>query len=194
MSLVLRPLPITRAVAFVREVHRRLPKLLGGMWAVGVERDAVLVGVAVVGRPVARMLDDGLRLQVLRVACVEGDASASGHRGANSMLYGACSRAARALGASDLFTYLHHDEDAVTMRAAGWVEFTPTPHGSRQEWSRDGRQRKLAVDPVHKRRFFAPWSAMVKEREAKLEMVLANMPSDLASLAAATRPDRGEAT
>lgn len=110
----------------------------------------------------ARLLDNGRRLQVLRVAVIEGDASASGHKGANTMLYGACARAARAFGATDCFTYIHSDEEGTTMRAAGWVELTPSPHGIEQQWGRDGRQRELAIDPVQKRRFFAPWSEMLK--------------------------------
>ena len=136
MNLYVRPIPVKRALRFCAETHRRLPSLQGGMWAVASLRDGTTVGVAIVGRPTARHLDSDAppldALQVLRVACVEGDASARGHKGACSMLYGACARAARSMGAQDLFTYIHDDEGGVSLRAAGWLEdiaFTPGANG-----------------------------------------------------------------
>ncbi|GLI00644.1 XF1762 family protein [Phytohabitans aurantiacus] len=58
----------------------------------------MLVGVAIVGRPVARHLDDGLTLEVTRVAT-------DGHRNACSLLYAAAWHAAKALGYRRLITY-----------------------------------------------------------------------------------------
>jgi hypothetical protein len=59
----LRTVPVTFAQAcqFVADWHRHHRPPVGHKYSVGVadERD-VLVGVAVVGRPVARHLDDGL--------------------------------------------------------------------------------------------------------------------------------------
>ncbi len=161
MSLALRPITIAAALKWCRATHRRLPKLQGGMWAVGVERDAALVGVAIVGRPTARLLDDGRRLQVLRVAVLAGDVSdGGGHKGANSMLYGGVARAARAIGCRDLFTYIHDDEPGTSLRAAGWIldEAFESDGG---EWSRPSRPRAATVEAGDKRRWFAPWSAML---------------------------------
>ena len=62
--------------AFVRH---NLPTV-GGKFAVGAAVDGKLVGVAIAGRPVARRLDDGKTLEVLRV-CTDGTPSA------NSFLY-----------------------------------------------------------------------------------------------------------
>jgi hypothetical protein len=42
-----------------------------GKFAVGASVDGKLVGVAIAGRPVARRLDDGKTLEVLRV-CTDG--------------------------------------------------------------------------------------------------------------------------
>ncbi len=106
------------------------------------------------------MWDNGLRLQVLRVAVVEGDASASGNKGACSILYGACARAARAMGASDLVTYTHLDEPGVSLRAAGWIEHGLTDDEA--EWSRASRPRARALFPEQKRRWLAPWSEMLR--------------------------------
>lgn len=75
--------------------------------------DSQLVGVATVGRPVARAYDDGLTLEVNRT-CTTGEPNV------NSMLYGAAWRAAKALGYRRLITYTQAGESGVSLRAAGW--------------------------------------------------------------------------
>lgn len=148
------------ALKWCREVHRRLPGLQGGMWCIQGKRDGARVGVAIVGRPTARMLDNGERLQVLRVASTEGDVSVSGHKGLNSMLYAACARAAFAMGATDLWTYIHDDEPGTSLKGAGWIE-DPTP-AKGGEWSRPSRLRGKTVESGKKIRWFAPWSQMAQ--------------------------------
>lgn len=148
--LKLRPCTVRRALPFVRVVHRRLPKVQGAMWAVSVWTAGEMVGVALVGNPAREWQDEALA--VLRVAVIEG------HRNACSMLYGACSRAAKAMGAANLVTYTHGDEDGTSLKAAGWVDGGLTDGG---EWNRDGRPRQLALDPEPKRRWWAPWSERV---------------------------------
>jgi hypothetical protein len=73
----------------------------------------VLHGVAIVGRPVARHLDNGWTVEVNRT-CTDGTANA------NSMLYGAAARAARALGYRRLITYTLKSESGASLRGAGW--------------------------------------------------------------------------
>lgn len=152
MSLVLRPWTVKSAVPFVANVHRRLPEVQGGLWAVRVLRDTETVGCAIVGHPARVWMDDGI-LAVLRVAVVEGT-----HNGC-SMLYGACSRAARGMGATGLVTYTHADEHGVSLRAAGWVHGGMTTGG---EHDRKGRQRRPAIDPLPKNRWWTPWSQAVQ--------------------------------
>lgn len=75
------------------------------------------------------------------------------------MLYAACARIAKIMGAVDCFTYIHDDESGVSLRAAGWVE----DHSFRSEggeWSRPSRPRAPTKEPGGKRRFLAPWSLM----------------------------------
>lgn len=100
-----------------------------------------VVGVAIVGRPVARGLDDGWCLEVLRV-CTLGD------RNACSMLYATCWRAARAMGYRKLVTYTLKTEPGSSLKAAGWKivgEVTKrswdTP--SRPRVDRDERQERF---------------------------------------------------
>jgi hypothetical protein len=156
VTLRLAPITVKQARPFIHSVHRRLPRVQGGMWAVSVRRDDDVVGVALVGSP-ARVWN-GEVLQVLRVAVVEGN------RCGCSMLYGACSRAARAMGARNLVTYTHLDEPGTSLRASGWIEDGVTDDDA--EWSRDGRPRQAALDPESKRRWWAAWSEKAPKRAA----------------------------
>jgi hypothetical protein len=152
MGLRVRPYTVKAALPFVRLVHRRLPKIQGAMWAVSLVDGPEVVGVALVGWP-ARMLN-GDTLSVLRVAVMEG------HKNGCSMLYGACSRAGNAMGAENMVTYTHGDESGVSLKAAGWIDGGLTDGG---EWDCPSRPRLPGVDVEPKRRWWAPWSARVRE-------------------------------
>lgn len=84
-------------------------------------------GVAIVGRPVARGLDDGWTLEVTRT-CTDGT------KNANSMLYGAAWRAARALGYRRLVTYTLVEESGTSLRAAGWKTVHETRGRPWDDW------------------------------------------------------------
>lgn len=106
---------ITRARAFVAAHHRHLGPPVSGLFAVGVAQGAELVGVAIVGRPVARGLQDGATAEVTRVCTL-------GTRNACSMLLGACRRGCIALGYHRLVTYTLAAEPGTSLRATGWRE------------------------------------------------------------------------
>lgn len=151
--LRLRPWTVTKAKPFVAEVHRRLPKIQGAMWALAVWAGDRVVGAALVGHPARALMED--TLCVLRVAVMEG------HPNACSMLYGACSRMARASGIENLVTYTHLDEHGTSLKASGWVSDGVTDGG---EHSRRTRPRARAVDPKPKRRWWAPWSKRLHKK------------------------------
>ena len=88
-------------------------------------------GVAIVGRPVARMSDNGWTLEVNR-CCTDGSKNAC------SMLYGAAWRAAKALGYKRLVTYTLPEEGGTSLRAAGWKLLGEAGGGS---WNRSSRPR-----------------------------------------------------
>lgn len=126
------PCTIKAAAAFIRAHHRHHRPPTGGLFAVAVERaPGDVVGVAVVARPVARLADDGYTAEVARVAT-------DGTKNACSMLYGACWRAARALGYRRLITYTLATEPGTSLRAAGWALIGEAGGGS---WSRPSRPR-----------------------------------------------------
>lgn len=145
--LRLRPWTVKAAKPWVAAVHRRLPRVQGALWAVSVRRGVEVVGCALVGNAARVWMEDGV-LAVLRVAVLEGNPNAC------SMLYGSCSRAARAMGADDLVTYTELDEPGTTLRASGWIDGGLTSGG---EWGRPSRARATAVSAARKRRWFAPW-------------------------------------
>jgi hypothetical protein len=153
--------PVKYARGWVESVHRRIPALTGAMWCLGLWDGDTMRGLAVVGRPGARMLDVAARervgvVEVIRVAVIEGTPNGS------SMLYGACARAGRAMGLDGMLTYIHNDETGVSLRAAGWLADKMTDGG---EWSRPSRQRRLALDSKPKVRWWAAWSEAVRNVE-----------------------------
>lgn len=113
MSLVVTPINLDEANAFVSKHHRHHRPVPGAKFSVAVSDGAEVRGVAIVGRPVARMSDDGWTLEVNR-CCTDGT------RNACSMLYGAAWRAAKALGYRKLVTYTLPEEGGASLRAAGW--------------------------------------------------------------------------
>ncbi|MEU7320937.1 XF1762 family protein [Streptomyces griseoviridis] len=99
MTLHLVPVRFREAAAFVQDWHRHHAPPPGQIFAIGAaDEDGVLRAIAIVGRPVARHLDDGATLTVTRT-CSDGALNA------NSLLYGAAWRAAKALGCTRLITY-----------------------------------------------------------------------------------------
>lgn len=104
---------LSDAAEFCAQHHRHHKPPVGGLFAVGVAAGETVRGVAIVGRPVARGNADGWTAEVTRVAT-------DGARNACSMLYGACWRAAKALGYRKLITYTLAEESGSSLRAAGW--------------------------------------------------------------------------
>ena len=131
--LAIHPITLRAARAYVREHHRHLRPPQGGRFAVACTREGSdeLVGVAIVGNPVARHLNDGWTLEVTRLA-------SDGTKNVCSKLYGACWRAARALGFRRLVCYTLPEEGGSSLRGAHWKLIGETKGG---RWSRQDRPR-----------------------------------------------------
>jgi len=113
VSLVIVPITLDEANAMVANLHRHHRPVQGHKFSIGVASGEAIVGVAIIGRPVARGNDDGMTLEVNR-CCTDGT------RNACSMLYGAAWRAAKAMGYRRLITYTLPAEGGSSLRAAGW--------------------------------------------------------------------------
>src|SRR6266480_1184884 len=98
-ALMLVPITLKEANAFVAMWHRHHGPVPGAKFCIGVfnVETAKICGVIIVGRPIARMVDDGWTLEVNR-SCTDGT------RNANSLLYSAARRAAWAMGYKRLIT------------------------------------------------------------------------------------------
>lgn len=150
MRMEVRPTTLNSARGFLAEHHRHLRRELVG-WLFGLEVwvDDERIAIACAGRPKARHLQDGVTLEVTRV-CVKGEAGA--HPNACSMAYGALGRAAKALGYHRVITYTRADEDAVSVRAAGFVRYDgESERGG--EWARPSRSRAPSEDVSPKHRW-----------------------------------------
>jgi hypothetical protein len=111
--LSITPIDFAEANAFVEKFHRHHKPMQGCKFCVAVSSGDNVVGVAIVGRPVARRLDDGWTLEVNR-CCTDGTKNAC------SMLYSAAWRAAKALGYMRLITYTLPEEGGASLRASNW--------------------------------------------------------------------------
>jgi hypothetical protein len=132
------PTSLQQANEFVDRHHRHSRPARGQKFSVGVAAGDELVGVAIAGRPIARCRDNGGTLEVLRV-CVRDPAP----RNACSMLYGACWRAARALGYRRLITYTRKSENGASVRASG---FRVIGEVRAESWDRPSRRRRRDRD------------------------------------------------
>lgn len=122
----------SEAAGFVSAHHRHHTPPAGHLFSIGAFRGADLVGVVIVGRPVARRRDDGLTAEVTRL-CVRPD-----ERNACSFLYGKAARAALAMGFSSIGTYTLARESGVSLRAAGWIAIAEIKGRS---WDTPSRRR-----------------------------------------------------
>ncbi len=135
MSLDLVPIDYEQAAQFVGEWHRHHRPPPGWKFGVGVAtEDGVLVGVAMVGRPVSQVIQsEGYTLEVNRT-CTDG------YRNANSMLYGAVARAAFGMGYRRVITYTQDGESGSSLRAAGYRVIAERP--ARKGWDTPSRPRE----------------------------------------------------
>lgn len=104
---------VKEANKFVEEHHRHHKPVVGHKFSIAVAENERIVGVAIVGRPVSRYLDDGWTLEVTR-CCTDGTYNAC------SMLYGAAWRAAKAMGYKKVITYILDTETGSSLKASGY--------------------------------------------------------------------------
>ena len=134
--LVIKPIHLAAAQAFVKEYHRHNIPTVGGKFAVACYDDDRMCGVAICGRPVARRLDDGTTLEIYR-NCTDGT------RNACSKLYGACQRIAHDMGYKRVITYTLKSENGASLRAAN---FENCGEAGGTQWT-GSRRRDYYVSP-----------------------------------------------
>lgn len=137
------PCTVKAAKKKVREWHRHLPDIQGGLFAAQViDGTGACLGVGIAGNP-SRVWQHEAKLVISRVAT-------QGYENACSCLYGALCRAAKALGYCEVWTYTLKDEPGTSLRAAGFMDMGLTDGG---EWDRPSRSRQASLFPEPKRRW-----------------------------------------
>lgn len=137
--LTIVPLSFRQAKEFVARLHRHHKPPVGHKFSIGVIDEAgELRGVAMVGRPVARHYDDGRTAEVNRT-CTDGCPNA------NSALYSAAWRAAKAMGYTRLITYTQAGESGSSLRGAGWT--VVGERKARGSWAESSVQLRDLRDP-----------------------------------------------
>lgn len=139
------PITLREANDFVENFHRHNGRTSrdGGKFAIGCSDGERLVGVAIVGNPLSRVLMDGWTAEVLRT-CILDDAP----KGTNSFLYGCCWRAWRAMGGKRIVTYTLKSETGASLRGSGWsvvAECKPNGNG----WDRPNCKRMRRWQPIY---------------------------------------------
>ncbi|NLW90987.1 MAG: hypothetical protein GXY34_05240 [Syntrophomonadaceae bacterium] len=133
----LQPLSLKEAQTFINENHRHNVAPIRDKFRIGLNDGEKVIGVIMVGRPIARHNDDGWTLEVTRCCVLEG------YKDANSMLYAAAWRATRNMGYKRLITYTLITEPGTSLVAAGWKVIGQTkarPKG----WDTPSRPRVMA--------------------------------------------------
>lgn len=127
----LRDISIRDAMRLVKTWHRHLDPPQGAKFALAAWQEDKCVGVALVGRKIARMEKRGTA-EVLRVAT-------DGTRNACSFLYSRAKRAAQALGFGRVVTKTLPAEGGASLRA---VQAKALGKTRAQQWDRTNRRRK----------------------------------------------------
>jgi hypothetical protein len=161
-SLHVVPVTLVQAQKFVRTLHRHHPAPVGHRFSIGAWNDLTnrLVGVAVVGRPVARLIDQRRVVEVTRL-CTDGTPRAC------SLLYGAAARAAAALGFFCVITYTLSRENGASLRASGWWGEADATVGN--SWNVPSRPRAVREETLGSKwrwaRFLSEWPERIPEDE-----------------------------
>ena len=125
------PISLKAANEFVTTHHRHNKKTAGHKFSIGAMLDGELIGVAKCGRPVARALDNGTTLEVLRV-CIKDPAP----RNACSYLYARCQKIWTAMGGEKIITYTLESEPGSSLKAVNWlVAATTKKRAAKNLWN-----------------------------------------------------------
>lgn len=152
------PITINEANRFVNQYHRHNTKTSrnGGRFAIGAYEDTLgLVGIAIVGNPIARNLCDGFTTEILRT-CTRPDAP----KNTNSFLYSACKRVWQSMGGRKIITYTLLSESGASLRGAGWEHDADVKGGTWNRLNRRRVTREISLKPKIR------WTTIIKQDQS----------------------------
>lgn len=138
MKLSLFPATIKQANEMIERLHRHHKRVVGHRFSIGCQSENGIHGIAVVGRPVAREIDQYNVAEVTRLV-------SDGTPHVCSKLYAACARAAEAMGFNWIQTSILEDELGTSLIAAGW-EFDHIIKG--RDWNTPARGGRRTDQPM----------------------------------------------
>lgn len=141
--MIAKPMTQRQASEFVALHHRNHKPARGDVFRIAAEVNGEIVGVVQVGRPVARGLQDGTTVEVLRLCTV-------GVPNTCSFLLARAAQAARALGYKRIYTYILDTETGASLKASGWKLDGVTAGGS---WDTPSRPRSDSAPLCPKQRW-----------------------------------------
>ena len=137
----IRPCTLKEAKKYVEKHHRHNKAPVGHKISVKLVDNDETLGVAVLSRPIARMLDDGFTAEITR-CCT------TGRKNACSMLYGSLLRVAKSIGYYRVITYTQSTESGSSLKAAGFVEDSRLP--ARKSWAESSPLYRHLRDTTYK--------------------------------------------
>lgn len=140
-KLEIRHIELKTANDFVAKNHRHNKPVIQHRFSIGCYEGDTLVGVAIVGRPRARLIDQCMTVEILRL-CTDGTFNAC------SKLYTACMRSARELGYERIITYILETEPGTSLKASGFKYCYTNSGGS---WDRPNRKREDTAPTIPKK-------------------------------------------
>lgn len=143
VNLKIKHIELRDTNQYIANFHRHHKPVTGHRFSIACYEAERLCGVAIVGRHVARRIDQHQTVEVLRL-CTDGTPNTC------SALYGACRRCARELGYCRIITYVLQDEPGTSLKAAGWQFVHVCGGGS---WNCKSRPRKTQ-SPTCKKKLF----------------------------------------
>lgn len=138
MKLRVVPLTLKEANELIARLHRHHKPVVGHRFSLGARSDDILVGAAVVGRPVARELPQYEIAEVTRLVT-------DGTPNACSFLYAACERVAREMGFRRIQTYILESEPGSSVKAVNWKFDGLTSGGN---WNHSWRKGRREDQPM----------------------------------------------
>ena len=145
------PCELRDANEFIARHHRHHKPVVGHRFSICVVANNAVRGVAVIGRPVARAIDQRNIVEVTRL-CTDGFPNAC------SALYSAAARAAKAIGYTRIQTYILATENGASLKASGW-KMDGTVKG--RDWNCPSRGNRRTDQPmIDKTR----WVKQLKDR------------------------------
>lgn len=142
-------LAFAKAKSFVQTHHRHCPPPAGWRFGAGIRNGQELIGVAMVGRPVARAFDHTKVVEVNRV-CVLDTIDPQLVWNACSQFYGWSAREAKKRGFERIITYTMEGESGTSLIAAGWAIEAVVKGRS---WNAPSRPREDKTPAVNKVRW-----------------------------------------